>query len=437
MAITKNSQIDLNGNEMILDADGDTTITADTDVQIDFKTAGTDRVQINSTGDFLVRQTSADVYDTNSGSSVRQFWGNQFSAQNNTNSRVIIGSASNKGLVGGATVNASSKPIVNSYMAFESVDQTAGGEDGVIAFYTSSGGGSGTEKMRIISDGKVGIATTTPLYELDVNGESHIRTRLFVGDGSASSPSIRFYNASTGLYYPGSDGLGFVSSGTEYMRLTLNGDFAIGSVTLNSNNVADASSGNGFCYSANATRDFLAVTRDSGVVAYFNRIGNGDVLAIRKNGSTKGTISVNDSTVSYNPFMGSHYSETSDSEILLGTVMEYTGELVENYNVEEKRLSKVKISDTSESTKVYGIYFANGDESGGDLIAGLGASWCRINKDVTVQLGDLLVSNGDGTAKVQSDDIIRSKTIGKVTSTTVKETYSDGSYVVPVVLYCG
>ena len=42
MAITKNSQIDLNGNEMILDADGDTTITADTDDQIDFKTAGTD-----------------------------------------------------------------------------------------------------------------------------------------------------------------------------------------------------------------------------------------------------------------------------------------------------------------------------------------------------------------------------------------------------------
>ena len=134
--------------------------------------------------------------------------------------------------------------------------------------------------------------------------------------------------------------------------------------------------------------------------------------------------------------MGSHYSETSDSEILLGTVMEYTGELVENYNIEEKRLSKVKISDTSESTKVYGIYFANGDEIGGDLIAGLGASWCRINKDVTVQLGDLLVSNGDGTAKVQDDDIIRSKTVAKVNSNIKVETYSDGSYTVPCTLHC-
>ena len=186
MAITKNSQIDLNGNEMILDADGDTTITADTDDQIDIKTAGTDRVQINSTGDFLVRQTSADVYDTNSGSSVRQFWGNQFSAQNNTNSRVIIGSASNKGLVGGATVNASSKPIVNSYMAFESVDQTAGGEDGVIAFYTSSGGGSGTEKMRILSDGKVGIGKTDPNYPLVVAG-TNPKIQIYDSDGSGQT----------------------------------------------------------------------------------------------------------------------------------------------------------------------------------------------------------------------------------------------------------
>ena len=47
--------------------------------------------------------------------------------------------------------------------------------------------------------------------------------------------------------------------------------------------------------------------------------------------------------------------------------------------------------------------------------------------------GDLLESNGDGTAKVQDDDIIRSKTIGKVTignsDTDVK--------LVSCVLYCG
>ena len=37
---------DLNGNELILDADGDTSITADTDDQIDIKVAGADDFQI-------------------------------------------------------------------------------------------------------------------------------------------------------------------------------------------------------------------------------------------------------------------------------------------------------------------------------------------------------------------------------------------------------
>ena len=44
------------------------------------------------------------------------------------------------------------------------------------------------------------------------------------------------------------------------------------------------------------------------------------------------------------------------------------------------------------------------------------------------------MSAGDGTAKPQDDDIVRSKTIAKVTSTVVSETYADGSYCVPCVL---
>ena len=44
------------------------------------------------------------------------------------------------------------------------------------------------------------------------------------------------------------------------------------------------------------------------------------------------------------------------------------------------------------------------------------------------------MSAGDGTAKPQDDDIVRSKTIAKVTSTNVSHTYDDGSYCVPCVL---
>jgi hypothetical protein len=51
-----------------------------------------------------------------------------------------------------------------------------------------------------------------------------------------------------------------------------------------------------------------------------------------------------------------------------------------------------------------------------------------------VQKGDLLMSAGDGTAKPQGDDIVRSKTVAKVTSNHVTCTYADGSYCVPCVL---
>ena len=53
------SNIDMNGTELILDADGDTSITADTDDQIDFKTGGSDRVTIDSSGNTFVSKNSA------------------------------------------------------------------------------------------------------------------------------------------------------------------------------------------------------------------------------------------------------------------------------------------------------------------------------------------------------------------------------------------
>jgi cytoskeletal protein CcmA (bactofilin family) len=176
--------------------------------------------------------------------------------------------------------------------------------------------------------------------------------------------------------------------------------------------------------------------RTSGVASIFGRTNDGEITRFTANSQIVGNISVSSGTVSYNPFMGSHYSETNDTNLLFGTVMEATGNLVEDQYASQARLSKTKISDVSESSAVYGVWIAP-MENGGETIAALGASWCRINSSETVALGDLLVSNGDGTAKVQSDDIIRSKTIGKVTSTTIKETHADGSYVVPVVLYCG
>ena len=45
---------DINGNELVLDADGDTSITSDTDDQIDIKVGGSDKVVIDSSGNVTI-----------------------------------------------------------------------------------------------------------------------------------------------------------------------------------------------------------------------------------------------------------------------------------------------------------------------------------------------------------------------------------------------
>ncbi len=186
----------------------------------------------------------------------------------------------------------------------------------------------------------------------------------------------------------------------------------------------------------------LGITRDSEAALLVNRKTNdGDLVQFFQDGTLEGSISVAGNTISYNPFMGSHYTEIVGAmPTLKGTVLESLDELVDGNYSNQDRLPKAKISDTAGSSSVYGVYFSpdsDPETNDGILAAALGASWVRIAAGVTVQRGDLLESNGDGCAKVQSDDIIRSKTIGKVTSTTVADTYADGSYIVPCVLYCG
>jgi hypothetical protein len=56
----QNASIDMNGTELILDADADTSITADTDDQIDFKTGGSDRMSIDSSGRVGIGLTPSD-----------------------------------------------------------------------------------------------------------------------------------------------------------------------------------------------------------------------------------------------------------------------------------------------------------------------------------------------------------------------------------------
>jgi len=109
--------------------------------------------------------------------------------------------------------------------------------------------------------------------------------------------------------------------------------------------------------------------------------------------------------------------------------------------VKEKDVKHVmsKISDTVEAKNVYGVFshWDNDDLINNDFyVASVGSFVVRIKAGQTVSKGDLLQSNGDGTAKVQADDLVRASSFAKVLSNTVIDTYEDGSFIVPCSLMC-
>ena len=70
------------------------------------------------------------------------------------------------------------------------------------------------------------------------------------------------------------------------------------------------------------------------------------------------------------------------------------------------------------------------------MIAAVGTYVIRIKSGQTVAKGDLLQSNGDGTAKVLAGSTsitadVLSTVFAKVLSNTKIETYADGSFIVP------
>jgi hypothetical protein len=180
---------------------------------------------------------------------------------------------------------------------------------------------------------------------------------------------------------------------------------------------------------------------------YVNRKSNdGALVYFFQDGTEEGNISVSGTTVSYNGGHLARYAQTigaKDESLKKGTVLSNLDEMntytdAEGNAVDNEQLNKVKVSDVEGDGNVAGVFvnWSHDEDHNVDEInmAMTGDMIIRIAQGTTVARGDLLMSAGDGTAKPQGDDIIRSKTIAKVTSTRVTCTYEDGSYCVPCVL---
>jgi hypothetical protein len=226
------------------------------------------------------------------------------------------------------------------------------------------------------------------------------------------------------------------SSPTERMRIDSGGVWYLNTT---SNTLP---TGNGVVWTAGELRAGNSSYSGGGAVLELNRQNSdGDLVRFYQASAQEGAISVSGTTVTYG---GGHLARWSQlpnsknpSQLLKGTVMSNLDEMCDWDEEDNEQLNKTKVSDVEGDKNVAGVFVSTSFSDDGPLdffVAMTGDMVIRIAADTTVERGDLLMSAGDGTAKPQDDDIIRSKTIAKVTSTNVSCTYEDGSYCVPCVL---
>ena len=387
---------------------------------------------------------------------------------------------------GAVEVSSSSTPTINikstdavvvvddvvGAITFEESDATGG--TGVQAFIKaiandsgntydmSIGVGGNTEAIRVDQSGNVGIGSSSPpnLLTLQSTGSTKLNIR-HTASGNGYGYIFRTTGSTTNHLIVESETNG---TATERMRI------ATDRVSLfkNNNNFATP----GYEFDSDGQARF---TNNDASILNMNRVDNdGTLMQFHQGGTEEGSISVSGTTVSFNGGHLSRWSQATDGNritgLVKGTVMANLDQMavwhheaqaatyytegdelpdgvsvgdektpaIAAYDEQNEQLNCMAVSSVEGDANVAGV-FVNWDDDDEDFTADMNVAMTgdmviRIASGTTVARGDLLMSAGDGTAKPQGDDIVRSKTIAKVTSTTVSHTYDDGTFLVPCVL---
>ena len=388
---------------------------------IAFNVGSSERMRLDSSGNLLVGKTV-----------------------NNTFNEGFVAKAAGGANVtsdGGTTLELNRRTSDGDIAVFRKDNTTVGsigvaaGDDFYIGASTANHAGInfGTDivypmRANSLSDGVTSLGHSSNRFNnLYLSGKTYLNTSSGAQLVLQTDASRGFVGTST------SHPLVFETGATERMRIDSAGNTMFRTTNTNpsTNNVEGHAIG--------ATAEF---SRSGSNPVDINRVVDGSLIIFRGQGTSEGNVSVSGTTVSYN---GGHLSRWSQSTngaridgLVKGTVMTNLDQMAVWGDEENEQLNCMAVSSVEGDPNVAGV-FVNWDDDDetytADMnIAMTGDMIIRIAQGTTVERGDLLMSAGDGTAKPQGDDIIRSKTIAKVTSTHVSCTYDDGSYCVPCVL---
>jgi hypothetical protein len=247
--LTTTGTVDVNGQELILDADADTSITADTDDQIDIRVGAVDVLTLTNSHLVLKGTTpKITIGDGGEEDTALIFDGNAqdyYIGLDDSADDLIIGKGSTVGTTPAVVIDenlnvgiGNTPTAVGSYKVL----QVTGGS-------TSNGGLIRLET----SDGTSGVA------------------RLFAG----STSTVLESNSNTNLV--------FQTNATERMRIASGGEFLI-------NKTSASGATEGFEFESNVCR----ITKNGGTPLFLNRLTSDGVLVdLRKDTVQVGTISTN------------------------------------------------------------------------------------------------------------------------------------------------